>query len=145
MQGDNGKDEEKAAVYQNRRRIRGERGKRVLRQRRERVERTFAHMYETGGIRRTHLRYRDNIAKRLLIHASAFNLGLVMRTISGYGTPRGLQGRIHQLLLFLLPLVNAFIPHSWRSTAQLITSRKIVTSFRLADLWPNSRLLSTQN
>jgi transposase len=44
-----GKQEEKAAVYQNRRRIRGERGKRLLRQRGELVERSFAHMYETGG------------------------------------------------------------------------------------------------
>ena len=86
-----GKPEEQAAVYQNRRRIRGKRGKRLLRQRGERVERSFAHIYETGGMRRTHLRGRDNIAKRLLIHASAFNLGLVMRKMTGGGTPRGLQ------------------------------------------------------
>ena len=68
-----GKEEEKSAVYQNRRRIRGERGKRLLRQRGERVERSFAHMYETGAMRRTHLRRHDNIIKRLLIHAGAFN------------------------------------------------------------------------
>jgi transposase len=104
-----GKEDEKAAVYQNRRRIRGERGKRLLRQRGELVERSFAHMYETGGMRRTHLRHQDNIAKRLLIHAGAFNLGLVMRKLSGCGTPRGLQGRLNQLLLFLLTLVNGFI------------------------------------
>jgi len=95
-----GKPEEKSAVYQNRRRIRGERGKRLSRQRGERVERSFAHMYETGGMRRVHLRRRDNIIKRLLIHASAFNLSLVMRKLSGYGTPRGLQGRLNALLLF---------------------------------------------
>jgi transposase len=70
------KADEKAAVYANRRRIRGERGKRLLRQRGERVERSFAHMYETGRMRRTHLRRHGNILKRLLIHASAFNLGL---------------------------------------------------------------------
>jgi transposase len=69
-----GKQEEKSAVYQNRRRIRGDRGKRLLRQRGERVERSFAHMYETGGMRRVHLRGHGNIIKRLLIHAGAFNL-----------------------------------------------------------------------
>jgi transposase len=92
-----GKEEEKAAVYQNRRRIRGARGKRLLRQRGERVERSFAHMYETGALRRTHLRRHDNIIKRLMIHAGAFNLGLVMRKLSACGTPRGLQGRIDAL------------------------------------------------
>jgi hypothetical protein len=60
-------------------------------------------------MRRTHLRHQDNIAKRLLIHAGAFNLGLVMRKLSGCGTPRGLQGRLNQLLLLLLTLVNGFI------------------------------------
>src|ERR1700683_1812181 len=78
-----GKEEEKAAVYQNRRRIRGARGKRLLRQRGERVERSFAHRYATGGLRRTHLRRHDNIIKRSLIHAGAFNLSLVMRKITG--------------------------------------------------------------
>jgi transposase len=99
-----GKEEEQEAVYQNRRRIRGARGKKLLRQRGERVERSFAHMYETGGMRRTHLRGHDNIIKRLLIHAGAFNLSLVMRTLTGKGTPRGLQGSANLLnsaLLFL--------------------------------------------
>jgi transposase len=83
------KGEEQQAVYQNRRRVRGERGKQLLRQRGERVERSFAHFYETGRMRRTHLRRHENIIKRLLIHASAFNLGLIMRKACGYGTPRG--------------------------------------------------------
>ena len=64
-----GKQEEKAAVYQNRRRIRGERGKRLLRQRGELVERSFAHMYESGGMRRTHA-VSTTSSKRLLIHGS---------------------------------------------------------------------------
>ena len=104
-----GKEEEKSAVYQNRRRIRGERGKRLLRQRGERVERSFAHMYETGGMRRTHLRRHENIIKRLLIHAGAFNLSLVMRKILGCGTPRGqLQGSLNALPLLLDLLLKAF-------------------------------------
>jgi len=94
-----GKAEEQAAVYANRRRIRGERGKRLLRQRGEKIERSFAHLYETGGMRRVHLRRHPNILKRLLVHVAAFNLGLVMRKLFGKGTPRGLQG--YRAVLFL--------------------------------------------
>jgi transposase len=84
---------ERDAVYANRRRIRGGRGKLLLRRRGEFLERPNAHLYETGGMRRTHLRGHANILKRLLVHASGFNLGLVMRTLTGIGTPRSLQGR----------------------------------------------------
>src|SRR5437879_1953621 len=94
-----GKKEEQAAVYANRRRIQGERGKRLLRQRGEKLERSFAHLYETGGMRRVHLRRHPNILKRLLVHVAAFNLGLVMRQLLGRGTPRGLQGCPLDLLL----------------------------------------------
>jgi transposase len=80
-------------VYGNRRRVRGARGQRLLRRRCEYVERSFAHVYDTGGLRRTYLRGHQNILKRLLVHASAFNLGLLMRQAFGRGTPRGLQGR----------------------------------------------------
>jgi transposase len=86
------------AVYANRRRIRGARGRRLLRRRGEYVERTFAHSYETGGMRRTHLRGHSNILKRLFIHAGAFNLGLFMRQLIGVGTPRGFQGRLAALI-----------------------------------------------
>ena len=85
-----GKEAEQAATYANRRRIKGERGKRLMRLRAERVERSFAHCYETGGMRRAHLKGRANILKRLLIHVGAFNLSLVMRSKLGAGTPRGL-------------------------------------------------------
>jgi transposase len=85
--------EAQAPVYGNRRRIRGARGRRLMRCRGERIERSFAHLYDTGGMRRTHLRGHKNILKRLLIHAGGFNLGLLVRSILGIGTPRGLQGR----------------------------------------------------
>lgn len=84
--------EEREAVYGNRRRIRGERGKRLMRRRGELVERSFAHCYDTGGMRRTHLRKHDNILKRLLLHVAGFNLSLVLRKMLGLGTARGLQG-----------------------------------------------------
>jgi len=101
-----GKTAERAAVYANRRRIGGERGKRLLRQRGELLERSFAHLYETGGLRRVHLRRHANILKRLLVHAAAFNLGLVMRQLLGRGTPRGLQGYEAGLFLTLLRLLS---------------------------------------
>lgn len=78
-------------MYANRRRVRGERGKDLQRQRGEKLERVNAHLYETGGMRRVHLRGHDNILKRLLIHACGLNLGLLMRTNYGVGTPRGCQ------------------------------------------------------
>lgn len=89
----NGADEVRDAIYANRRRIKGSRGKELLRSRGELIERPFAHLHETGGMRRTHLRHHDNIQKRLLIHTAAFNLGLMMRKRFGVGKPRRLQGR----------------------------------------------------
>jgi transposase len=87
-----GKRLEQKRVYQNRRRVRGRRSKRLQRKRSELTERSFAHLYETGGMRRVHLKGRDNILKRLLVHATGFNLGLVMRKRFGVGKPRRLQG-----------------------------------------------------
>ncbi len=92
-----GKRGQQAAVYGNRRRIRGERGKQLLRRRGELLERSFAHVYDTGGMRRTHLRGHRNILKRLLIHVAAFNLSLILRQQLGRGTPRSLQGLRNRL------------------------------------------------
>ena len=94
-------------MYANRRRIRGVRGKRLLRRRGEFLERSFAHAYETGGMRRLHLRGTENILKRLLLHVSGFNLSLVMRKLIGKGTPRGLQGSVCGVvsLFWLLGLI----------------------------------------
>ena len=64
----------------------------MMRRRGELGERSFAHCYDTGGMRRTHLRKHDNILKRLLIHVAGFNLSLVLRKVLGLGTARGLQG-----------------------------------------------------
>jgi transposase len=83
---------EQRAVYANRRRIGGERGLRLLRQRGEKLERWNQHLYDRGGMRRVHLRGRENILKRLMVHSGAANLGLLMRKLFGKGTPRALQG-----------------------------------------------------
>src|SRR5712671_5452896 len=103
--------EAQAPVYGNRRRIRGRRGRRLMRQRGERIERSFAHLYDTGGMRRTHLRGHANILKRLLIHAGGFNLGLVMRHLIGSGTPRELQDRLATVIAPLSLLLGA--PRRW--------------------------------
>jgi transposase len=105
--------EAQAPVYGNRRRMRGRRGRRLMRQRGERIERSFAHLYDTGGLRRTHLRGHTNILKRVLIHAGGFNLGLVMRQLIGLGTPRGLQGRVTAVLA-LIVLLWTRIVELWR-------------------------------
>ena len=99
--------EAQAPVYANRRRIRGPRGRRLMRCRGERIERSFAHVYDTGGMRRTPLRGHTNILKRLLIHAGGFNLGLIMRQVIGLGTPRGLQGPLGDVIAMLVVLVAA--------------------------------------
>lgn len=83
--------QQKAAVSANRRRTRGARGKKLQRQRSERVERSFAHVCETGGARRTWLTGIENVRKRYLISAAAHNLSLLMRSLFKMGTPRGLQ------------------------------------------------------
>ena len=109
------KPEAQQAVYGNRRRIHGEHGKQLLRRRGELLERSFAHAYETGGLRRVYLRGRENIYKRVLIHLGGFNLSLVMRQWLGKGTPRGWQGFSADTLLaelqFWIALLGA-VPES---------------------------------
>jgi transposase len=100
-----GKAAEQQAVYANRRRVRGEYGKSLLRRRGELVERSFAHCYETGGMRRCHLRGHENILKRQLIHVGAFNLSLILRKLLGAGTPRELNHRAGQMFSRLLRLL----------------------------------------
>jgi transposase len=112
-----GKREAQQAVYGNRRRIGGECGKQLLRQRGELLERSFAHAYETGGMRRVYLRGRENILKRVLIHLGGFNLSLVMRHLLGKGTPRGCQGFSADAVLMLLRLWIALLVHYGQENA----------------------------
>ena len=107
-----GKPAARAAVWANRRRIRGV-GRRLLRQRGERLERPHAHLYETGRLRRVHLRGHANVLKRLLVHVCGSNLGLLMRELTGVGTPRSLQGRASALLDALIRALS----RPWRLVA----------------------------
>ena len=109
------------AVYANRRRIRGHAGVALQRRRSERLERPNAHLYETGGMRRTHLRGHANILKRLFVHTSGFNLGLLMRTLCGVGTPRGLQGRLRTITLIV---AVALLSWSWRAVEVPVGDRR---------------------
>jgi transposase len=97
-----GKQSEQQAVEANQSRVTGDYGKQLLRRRGEFVERSFAHCYETGGMRRCTLRGHENILKRLLIHVGAFNISLVLRKMLGAGTPRELKNRAARLVLRLL-------------------------------------------
>jgi transposase len=101
-----GKAAEQKAVYANRRRVVGIYGKRLLKRRGEVIERSFAHCYETGAMRRVYLRGRENVLKRQLIHVGAFNLSLVFRQNLGTGTPRELANRRPQVI-FVVWLLRA--------------------------------------
>lgn len=103
-------EEERQAVLHNRRRVQGKRGRALQRQRSEKVERSFAHVCETGGSRRTWLGGIEKVSKRYLMSAAARNLGLVLRHSFGIGTPRSLQGEgglADDLYLVLLNILAA--------------------------------------
>src|SRR6202023_2781808 len=86
------------------------------------TERSFAHMYETGGMRRVHLRGRDNILKRLLVQGAAFNLSILLRKAFGGGKPRRLQG-------CCFPIFAAFWGRIRRATAIPKAIRRLCTAF----------------
>jgi transposase len=100
-----GKAEGQRRVYGNRRRVRQQRSKRLQKLRGELCERSFAHCYETGAMRRMYVRGADNVFKRVLVQAAAFNIGLLLRTLSGWGKPRQAQGRLNRLQSLLFPVL----------------------------------------
>jgi transposase len=101
-----GRRAEQAAVYANRRRIRGARGKRLQAGRGERVERNFAHQFDTGGLDRLYVRGLHNVQKKLLIQAAACNLALLMRALYGAGKPRAAHDRRGELVFAILWLYS---------------------------------------
>ncbi len=102
-----GKAAEKAAVYGNRRRIQGPRGKSLQRQRGERIERNFAHQFDTGGLDRLYVRGTENVHKKLLIQAAACNLALLMRSWYGSGKPRAAHDKVVDAILTILAVLKA--------------------------------------
>ena len=126
------------AVYQNRRRVRGSYGKSSLRRRGELVERSFAHCYDTGGMRRTHLRGHQNILKRQLVHVGAFNLSLILRQMLGAGTPREWRNRGGVPLLLVVSLFRRRkdSPRLCRSQIPVFRAKSLAGQCRRKRRWP---------
>jgi transposase len=101
-----GKEAEKAAVYGNRRRIKGDRGKRMQRQRGEKIERNFAHQFDTGGLDRLYVRGLENVHKKFLVQAAACNLALLLRSTYGSGKPRAAHDRAAEVILMILAVMK---------------------------------------
>jgi transposase len=125
---------EQAAVYANRRRIQRERGKRLLAQRGEKIERNFAHQFDTGGMDRLYIRGRENVHKRLLLQAAACNLALLMRSLYGSGKPRAANDRKIERILAVLHFMRAlstfsapplprYNPEPFDSNLQVVTAQ----------------------
>lgn len=112
------------AVRNLRRRMKRAKGKRLQRRRSEVVERTFAHICETGGSRRSHLRGLVNVTKRYLMAAAAHNLGRILRRLTGIGKPRVLQG--HGGLAALAQRLAALLRIAWVTLADRFGRRVIV-------------------
>ncbi len=121
----------KEAVYANRRRMQGDRGKRLQKKRSELVERSFAHICETGGARRTCLRGLEKVNKRYKMVAAARNLGLMMRKLFGIGKPRCLQGGFS--FAYLLQVVRIVLRTALLTPSRLEKSTTSPnTKFRLS-------------
>jgi len=89
----------------NRRRTRGDHGKQLSRLRSEIVERSFAMIKRSGNLARMTLRGLENVSKRYLIHAAAYNLGLLMRVIFGNGTPKGMADALLHLIFGIFTII----------------------------------------
>lgn len=85
----NGDHDARRAVYNNRIRLGSGKARESAKCRTELAERSFQHTLDRGGMRKTWLRGRENVEKRYLLHVAGFNLGLLMRKLIGYGTPKG--------------------------------------------------------
>jgi len=117
-----GKVDQKRVYLANQRRVTGDRGKCLLKRRGEFLERPFAHQYETGGMRRLHVRGLKNVAKRVLLQAAAFNLALILRSITKAGTPRGLAERHLATLGLILRFLAAW---GWHEGDSGLASRPV--------------------
>lgn len=139
---------EQKAVYNNRRRVKGKRGKRLQRKRGELLERSFAHCLETGGMRRVWLRGLENVWKRYLIHCSAFNLSLVMRKIYQVGTPRAMDALLRTALSLFSWLFAPIVgPRSVQNGSRCchITNKLKINRNRLVPFMPGQLLSLLSN
>jgi len=133
-----GKQAEKQAVYGNRRRITGARGKGLQRQRGEKIERNFAHQFDTGGLDRLWVRGLVNVHKKFVIQAAACNLALLLRSRYGSGKPRAAHDRAAEAFLMIFAVMTAG-EDLFRSSPVFFHSLHFV--FRLAQVY--SRVLAS--
>ena len=131
--GDKGGRATAVAVYENRARVKRGKSKKLQRRRGELLERTFAHVCETGGHRRLRLRGRENAWKRYLIHLAGFNLALVMREKFGSGTPRGMADAA-QVLRSLYAALRGLLASIVADSQSRTDSTTTADSMRLAPL-----------
>ena len=115
------------AVHGNRRRTRRAYGKRLQRRRSEVVERSFAHVCDTGGARRSWLKGLENVRKRYSVQAAAHNLGLILRKLLGWGKPREFAAQMGALLRALIGLLSLV----QRSQSLQTTALRIRNGLRL--------------
>jgi hypothetical protein len=128
------------AVYNNRARLRSSVSRGVFRLRAEWLERSFALILDRGGMRRTWLRGRENIHKRYLIHVAGYNLVLIMRLLTGAGTPRQLHARASAYLFALItPDARFSLSLSSPSTASWQSQSSLSRQTRPTELWISQR------
>jgi transposase len=141
--------EYETAFRANRRRVRGQKGKRLNRWRSERCERTFAHVCETGGGRRTWLRGLVNVVKTYVLKCAAYNLGLLLRKIYGLTKPRNAQGGAAGLwagifglcaLALILAATKSPDPGTWVWAAALLLLISAWTAHLSRSIQPNSKI-----
>jgi transposase len=130
-------EEYEQAFRANRRRVRGQKGRRLNRWRSERCERTFAHVCETGGGRRAWVRGLANVSKVHLLKCAAYNLGLLLRKIWGYCKPRnaeaGAKARfLAQLALGLSALAMTTGGINWITGFWLVSYGLLLAAVTLA-------------
>ena len=146
-----GKQAEQQAVYANRRRVRGEYGKSLLRRRAELVERSFAHCYETGAMDGASARTGKHSEAATDLHVGAFNLSLILRQLLGAGTPRELRNRLASLFRLLFSLsaptesANALLFPGYESTNRGIAAIFVTDSVIRKNLVPPRADLGTRH
>jgi transposase len=127
-----------AAFRANRRRVRGNKGRQLNRWRSERCERTFAHVCETGGGRRSWLRGQTNVSKAHTLKCAAYNLGLLLRKVWGLRKPRNAEAGVAACfwafwLLIVVALMDAYcatcLPmNGWRDAYRLLLAVAITAT-----------------
>jgi transposase len=120
-------EEYETAFRENRRRVTGAKGKRLNRWRSERCERTFAHVCETGGGRRSHLRGLVNVTKSHVLRCAAFNLGLLLRKLFGMSKPRTGAGLFSLFICLWTVMVARIRPRTQFQPADYTKSRSNLT------------------